>query len=147
MTPAHWQVTSRRYLVHYPEHPPRAADPHRRDFEEWKRRRRNAETWWCDFAKEHRDGKAGECDLGSPLEAHHRVVELAMLNEIDIALLEKDYPGISADDIGAWIDGDANLTLLCVNHHRGPMGVHCASYSDFSSESYVRDLIAKAGKS
>jgi hypothetical protein len=92
---------------------------------------------------EHRGGDFSECDLAHPLEAHHRVVELAMMNEIDFALLEADYPGISAQSIGAWIDGDANLTLLCVVHHRGAGGVHTASYSDFGSEYYIRDLITK----
>lgn len=77
-----------------------------------------------------------------PLEAHHKLIELAMLNEVDLELLEADFPGISVQDVGAWIDSDANLELLCLNHHRGPMGVHMASFSDFTSESYVRDLIS-----
>lgn len=142
MTAAHEQAVTRHYTVRYPAHDPRASDPHRHDFLEWKRRRRETGTWWCDFAREHRAGDESECDLTRPLEAHHKVVELAMLNEIDMALLEKDYPGISAQDVGAWIDSDQGLALLCVAHHRGPMGVHTASASDFASESYVRNLIS-----
>ena len=144
--PAHEQAFTHRYVVRYPAHEPRADDPHRHDFLEWKRRRREAGTWHCDFAAAHRDGGTSECDLSRPLEAHHRLIELAMMNEVDFALLEADFPGISAQDVGAWIDGDVNLTLLCVNHHRSPMGVHTASYSDFGSEFYIRNLISKAAK-
>jgi hypothetical protein len=144
--PAHIQKTSHSYYIRYPEHDPRAHDPHRHDFLEWKRRRKESGTWYCDFAAEHRSGDASECDLSHPLEAHHKLIELAMMNEVDFALLEADFPGISAQEVGQWIDGDSNLTLLCVAHHRGPGGVHTASFSDFGSEFYVRGLISKAGK-
>jgi hypothetical protein len=141
--PAHQQAFTHHYVVRYPEHDPRAKDPHRHDFLEWKRRRREAGTWYCDFAMEHRSGDTSECDTVHPLEAHHKLIELATMNEVDFALLEADFPGISAQEVGAWINGDQNLTLLCVAHHRGPGGVHTASFSDFGSEFYVRDLISK----
>ena len=139
--PAHEQAFTRRYVVKYPAHDPREHDPHKHDFLEWKRRRREAGTWHCDFAVEHRGGDTSECDLTHPLEAHHKVVELAMLNEIDFALMEPDFPGISVQSVGAWIDGDSNLTLLLRGPPQGPGGVHTASFSDFGSEYYVRDLI------
>jgi hypothetical protein len=142
MVAEHEQKVSHTYMVHYPEHAPRERDPHKKDFEKWKQGRRDSNTYYCDFAHEHRGGDTSECDNEHPLEAHHKVVELAMLNEVDFALLEKDFPGIgNPDEAGAWIDSDKNLTLLCTYHHRGPMGVHVASYSDFTSESYVRNLI------
>ena len=154
---AHQQRFTHSYLVSYPAHGPRARDPHRHDFEEWKRRRKAAGTWHCDFAIEHRKGDFSECYPWAasmvphgvampwkPLEAHHKLIELAMMNEVDLALLEEDFPGISADEVGAWIDSDANLTLLCLGHHRSPMGVHVASFSDFGSEYYVRNLIQAA---
>lgn len=139
--PAHDQIFTHRYVVHYPEHEPRENDPHKADFLEWKRRRRENNTYYCDFAHEHRGDNTSECDMEHPLEAHHSKVELAMLNEIDFALLAHDYPGIDEQSVGAWIDSDANLILLCRNHHRGPMGVHSASFSDFVSTQYVRNLI------
>jgi hypothetical protein len=144
IVPAHNQKFTHSYIVHYPAHAPRANDPHKWDFDQWKKRRREANTYHCDFAKDHRGGDESECDLKHPLEAHHKVVELAMMNEIDFALMETDFPGISAQEVGAWIDSDANLTLLCINHHRGPMGVHCASASDFGSTFYIRNLIEGA---
>jgi hypothetical protein len=123
---------------------PRANESHKRDFDEWKRRRRENGTYHCDFAKDHRNGDESECDLTHPLEAHHKIVEFAMMNEIDFTLLEPDYPGISEETVGAWIDSDANLLLLCQNHHRGAMGVHVASASDFGSTFYIRNLIRTA---
>ena len=145
LTPAHNQKFTHSYIVVYPAHEPRAHDPHRHDFLAWKQDRKTSSTWYCDFAQEHRAGDTSECDMQHPLEAHHKVVELAMINEVDFTLLEADYPGISDPDAaGAWIDSDANLTLLCSFHHRGPMGVHCASYSDFGSEFFIRNLIETA---
>lgn len=112
---AHEQKFTHSYIVVYPAHAPRSSDPHKRDFDAWKQDRRHSGTYYCDFAHEHRGGDTSECDLKHPLEAHHRVVELAMMNEIDFKLLEKDYPGVSNPDAaGAWIDSDQNLTLLCV---------------------------------
>lgn len=140
--PAHQQTVSHRYTVAYPEHEPRAEDPHIHEFREYKRRRRANGTYHCDFAAEHRNGDTSECDLSRPLEAHHTHVEFALLNGVDIALLEKDFPGISAQNIGAWLDGDQNLTLLCAAHHRGPGGVHNASAADWEGEKYVRGLIS-----
>lgn len=139
--PAHEQKVTHSYVLSYPAHEPRESDPHKPDFEEWKRRRREEGTYYCDFAHDHRGGDTSECDMENPLEAHHSKIEFAMVNEVDLALLEKDYPGISQQEIGAWLDSAPNLTLYCRNHHRGPMGVHSASYSDFTSEMYVRNLI------
>lgn len=138
---AHQQAVTHSYVLTFPGHEPRSRDPHKHDFEAWKKRRKDAGTWYCDFAHEHRAGDAGECDMSHPLEAHHKVIELAVLNEVDFLLLEKDYPGISAQDVGAWIDGDDNLTLLCRVHHRSAAGVHTASASDYASAFYVRGLI------
>jgi hypothetical protein len=143
--PAHEQKFTHSYIVVYPAHEPRASDPHKHDFLAWKADRKSSNTYYCDFAKQHRNGDESECDLTHPLEAHHKIVELAMVNELDFTLLEADFPGISNPDLaGSWIDSDKNLTLLCVNHHRGPMGVHNASASDYGSSFYIRNLIGKA---
>jgi hypothetical protein len=140
--PAHSQKFTHSYIVTYPEHAPRADDPHHADFEAWKRKRKATNTYYCDFANDHRGGDTSECDNTHPLEAHHSQIELAMLNEIDFTLLEQKYPGISNPDVaGAWIDSDANLTLYCRTHHRAHPGVHSATYSDFGSEFYIRGLI------
>lgn len=142
--PAHDQEWTHRYVIHYPAHEPRDEDPHYKDFEAWKQKRRDTSTYYCDFAHDYRDGDTSECDLKNPLEGHHSKIEFALMNGIDFTLLNRDFPGIDAQTVGAWIDSDQNLMLLCTNHHRGPMGVHNAAYADFTAEFYVRNLIAEA---
>lgn len=137
MTDAHDQNTTHHYLIHYPEHQPRRTDPHYRDFEAY--RRRTHKTAKCAFAV--RIGNFTEC--AGPLELHHAHVEFALQNGIDLAVLERDYPGISnPDQVGAWVESGDNLTYYCAFHHRGHGGVHCASSSDFEASHYVRGLIS-----
>jgi hypothetical protein len=157
---AHDQGETHRYLVHFPEHPARKNDPHYVDFNHFHRK--NGPTARCLFAvhadldddptparqpgKPHRLIGAGEaragCDTTSPIELHHSHVEFSLQNGVDLALLEKDYPGISNPaEIGEWVESAANLVWLCVFHHRGPGGAHTASASDWEAERYVRNLI------
>jgi hypothetical protein len=140
MVDAHQQRVTHGYTVHYPAHPPREDDPFYPDFEEYKRRRRADGTWHCDFAAEYRDGDTSECDNVMPLECHHKVIEFSLQNGVDIELLEDDYPGVSKDEIGAWVESAANLELLCAFHHRGHGGVHVVSASDWEASKYVRRL-------
>lgn len=137
---AHDQKVSHSYVIHYPAHEPRDEDPHKADFEEYKRRRREANTYHCDFATEHRDGDTSECDLTHPLEAHHNHLEFALQNGADPTLLNEQYPGVLDVGVGPWIDSDKNLVLLCVAHHRGHQGVHVLSASDFEASKVVRKL-------
>lgn len=139
---AHAQRVTHTYLVNYPEHEPRGSDPHLHDFEEYKKRRKADAKWHCDFAQEYRAGDQSECDLTKPLECHHKHIEFALRNGVDITLLEPHFPGISKQDIGAWIDSDPNLELLCVFHHRGRGGKHTAAYADYESAQWFRHLIS-----
>jgi hypothetical protein len=137
--PAHDQVTSHKYTVHYPPHPPRTGDPHYADFEAY--RRRTKATAQCAIGA-HR-GDFSECSLDKPLELHHAHVEFSLQNGVDLKWLEKDYPGISdASQVGAWVETADNLMWLCEAHHRGHGGVHVASASDFEAERFVRGLIS-----
>lgn len=137
---AHVQKATRRYSIHYKAHDPRSRDPHKADFDEYKRRRKTAGTWFCDFAKQYRDDTS-ECDLAHPLECHHSVIEFAVANSVDLTSLEKYYPGVSAMGVGAWIDSPNNLMLLCRWHHRGHGGVHIVSASDWEAYKFVKGLI------
>jgi hypothetical protein len=136
-TPAHDQNETHRYLVHFPAHPPRESDPHYRDFEAYRRKTHAAAK--CAIG-EHRNDFS-ECQGG--LELHHSRIEFALQNGVDLGWLEKDYPGISdPDSVGAWVESAANLTWLCLAHHRGHGGVHVASASDYEASRYVRGLIS-----
>lgn len=137
---AHEQAETRRYTLRVPEHGPREHDPHHADFEEFKRRRKASGEWWCDFARQYRADTA-ECDLTKPLECHHSVIEYALQNGVNLAELERFYPGVSVMGIGAWIDSPNNLTLLCAWHHRGHGGIHIVSASDWEAYKFVKGLI------
>ena len=141
LVPEHEQPVTHRYVVRYPEHPARTGDPHYRDFEAYRRRTKDA----AQCAMGLKRGDFSECDLGAPLEMHHAHVEFALQNGVDLAWLERDYPGISTpDEIGAWIESAENLVWLCRSCHRGPGGVHVASAADYEAEKYVRGLIGPA---
>jgi hypothetical protein len=159
--PAHDQRESHAYLVHFPAHPARANDPHYVDFNHFHRKfgptARCALAIHADLvgdseparqgAAPHRLIGAGEtragCDVEHPMELHHSHVEFSLQNGVDLALLEKDYPGISnPNEVGAWVESAANFDWYCAFHHRGPGGAHTAAASDFEAEKYVRGLIS-----
>lgn len=136
-TPEHDQAETKHYTVHYPAHPPRTSDPHYRDFNAY--RRRTQKTAKCAIGAHRND--FSECHGG--LELHHSHVEFSLQNGVDLAWLEKDYPGISdPDHVGAWVESADNLLWLCEFHHRGHGGVHVSSAADFEAEKYVKGLIS-----
>lgn len=133
---AHPQKVTHSYILYYPEHPARVDDPHYRDFEEYRRRTKDAAQ--CAVGA-HR-GDFSECQGG--LELHHAHVEFSLQNGVDLKWLEKDYPGISnPDEVGAWVESADNLIWLCERHHRGVEGVHVLSASDYEAVRFVRGLL------
>jgi hypothetical protein len=138
---AHLMKVTSHYTKKIPPHEPREQDPFKADFDEWKRRRRASNTYYCDFAHKYRDDFS-ECTQGKPLEAHHDLIEFSLKNGVTVERLEKFYSGISAIGVGKWIDSDANLTLLCQWHHRGHGGVHILTASDYEAYKVIAGLIA-----
>ncbi len=133
---AHQQAETRHYVMHFPEHSPRPADPHYVDFNHY--RRTHVATAKCKFWD---SANPDECT--TQLELHHAFVEFPLQNGVDLAVLEKDFPGISnPDEVGAWVESDQNFEWLCSFHHRGHGGAHTAAHSDFVAERYVKDLIS-----
>jgi hypothetical protein len=136
---AHTQAITRRYLLNYPEHPARTSDPHYVDFEAY--RRKTKATAQCSMGL-HR-GDFSECSLDRSLELHHAHIEFSLQNGVDLAWLERDYPGVSnPGEVGAWVESASNLIWLCSNCHRGHGGVHVAAASDYEAEKYIRGLIS-----
>lgn len=135
---AHAQRVTRSYVVAYPDHEPREGDPHYVDFRAWKDARRGTPAWRCAWAVQA--GDDGQCDAEAPLEAHHAHIEFALLNAVSFAALEHAYPGISDPAaVGAWIESDANLVLLCRRHHVGlGAGVHDLDSAMFEASHYLR---------
>jgi hypothetical protein len=149
---AHEAVQSHHYLVHFPEHPARTSDPHYKDFDHYHRKTRP--TARCFVGErigfdECRDAQGVSCTIDadgqqSGLELHHAHVEFSMQNGVSLAALEKDYPGISnPDEVGAWVETEANFRWLCVHHHRGPAGAHSVSHSDWEAAQYILGLVTK----
>lgn len=137
MTDAHDQKVTHSYTLHYPAHEPRESDPHYRDFRHFHDRTRKDAK--CRIGEHRKD--FSECR--GQLELHHAIVEFALQNQVDLAWLEIDFPGISdPDEVGAWVESDVNLMWLCEWHHRGHGGVHVASASDFEAQKYVPGLIS-----
>lgn len=137
--PAHKQTQDHRYVVAFPEHGARSQDPHYADFEAWKRKHQDGAKCWVG----ERIG-SDQCTLDQPLEVHHAVIEWSLINGVDFAALEKDYPGISdPSKVGEWVDSaDPALRFLCQFHHRGHGGAHVASHSDWTAQAYVKDLLS-----
>lgn len=133
---AHQASETRRYVMHFPEHPPREADPHYRDFEAY--RRRTHATARCQFAVD--TGDSSECH--GALELHHTHIEFSLQNGVDLSRLEHLYPGVSdPGQVGAWVESADNLTWYCAFHHRGHGGVHTAAAADFEASKWVKGLI------
>jgi len=148
---AHDQAITRHYTMHYPEHPARASDPHYVDFSAYHRKTRA--TARCAFGQLVDDYSECLDAQGNPapaptageqpgLELHHFAVEFSLQNGIDLARLERVYPGISdPNNVGAWVESATNFQWLCAFHHRGHGGVHVAASSDYEAEHFVRGLI------
>ena|SRR6266478_5006049 len=148
----HEQAETHHYIVHFPPHPARADDPHYADFNHYHSLHRKAAKCWIGERIGFQDCKDDKLSPAVPdasgfqpgLELHHAYVEFSLQNGIDLAALEKDFPGISdTTNIGAWVESGQNFRWLCAWHHRGAAGAHTASHSDFSGSAYVHGLITK----
>lgn len=136
IVPAHTQKVTHSYLLRYPAHEPRTADPFYKDFAAY--RRRTVKTAQCSIGLHRNDFT--ECAGG--LELHHSHIEFATMNSIDMAWLERDYPGVSdPNQVGAWVESAKNLMWLCERHHRGDDGVHLLTASDWEAIKYVKGLV------
>lgn len=150
VTAAHTQSVTNRYVLTYPDHAPRASDPHYKAFNAW--RRQHIDTAVCLVGMRIGFDQCADA-LGAPmltqpivgghgLEAHHKVLEFALLNSVDIKALMVDYAFlVDSAAVAAWAEGDGNLEMICAKHHRGSGGIHHAAYADFEASLYVRSLI------
>ena len=148
--PAHDGKQTHHYLVHFPAHPARTGDPHYVDFHHYHNQTRPTARCYVgerigfDECRDAQGNPATINDEGKQagLELHHAHIEFSLQNGIDLAALEKDYPGVSdATDVGAWVESAINFRWLCVHHHRGPAGAHTASHADWEAAQYIRGLI------
>jgi hypothetical protein len=148
---AHDQAESHHYVVHLPPHPAPPPAPPNVAIDHYHRKTRAAARCYVGERIGFgycRDAQGRPCPPPGGgqqpgLELHHAHVEFSLQNGIDLAALEKDFPGISdATSVGAWVESDVNFRWLCCEHHRGPGGAHTASHSDWEASQYVPGLIA-----
>lgn len=154
--PAHDGAQSHHYLLHFPEHPARTDDPHYKDFDAYHRRTRPTARCYVGERVGYSDCRDAQGNPAEPtgnggyqpgLELHHAHIEFSLQNGVSLAALEKDYPGVSnPDEVGAWVETEANFRWLCAFHHRGAGGAHTASHSDWEAQQYVLGLIGEAPK-
>lgn len=151
---AHTGTQTHHYLMHFPEHPAREDDPHYKDFDAYHREHRAAAR--CYIGERIGFGECWDAQ-GRPaapppgggeqpgLELHHAHIEFSLQNGVNLAALEKDYPGVSnPEEVGAWVESGANFRFYCAYHHRSQAGAHSASHSDFEASHYVNGLIGRA---
>jgi hypothetical protein len=148
---AHATAETHHYVMHFPPHPARTADPHYVDFNAYHRAHRA--TARCYIGErlgfgDCMDAQMRPCPPSSAsaeqagLELHHAHVEFSLQNGVSLTALEHDYPGISDPlQVGAWIETDVNFRWLCAWHHRGASGAHTASHSDWEGSQYIQGLI------
>lgn len=84
---------------------------------------------------------------GGAMETHHWALEWALANAVDPKLVAPDFEpdrliAASADD--AWLrqflDSEANLWVLCENHHRGGLhGIHMVTMPAWIAQRYERN--------
>jgi len=130
MTPPamHEIAGSSRWIACYPAHEPREHDPHHKLFTAARNLliSRGTGCWRCG-SMEH-------------LEAHHCLVEWALINGIDVNDIAKDFPAITdVESLHAWAEGPDNLEILCRDCHRGPMGVHLIPYPLWVAQRWAAD--------
>ena len=72
------------------------------------------------------------------LEGHHLRAEWSLINSVDLAKIQKDFP--AAKSLEEWLDSVDNLILLCPDHHRSPLhGVHMVTMPAWIVQKYQLD--------
>lgn len=120
MAQAHTTTQHLTLLQSYPDHEPRASDPHYHIFNETRARLKQLGALKCWIGND-------DCDLAHPIELHHSVVEFSLCNIVDEAHFQQLYPEFhiqSDEDFLAWVEGEGNLLPLCKMHHVGILGIH-----------------------
>jgi hypothetical protein len=143
----HVQKVTHRYQLRYEAHEPRQGDPHYQAFNAYHRANQGkgvcyvgARVGFDECADAH--GGPLLTQPGASLELHHKILEFAVLNEVDVKALEVDFPNLTdPEKVKVWAETDANFMWLCAKHHRGDGGAHDAAYADFEASLYVRGLI------
>jgi hypothetical protein len=129
--PAHAQSRELKETIFYPDHVKRGAESH--EFQETKTAEEAAGEgcFICGVT---------QAELGSNvrMEGHHYNVEFSLINSLDLAKVQKYFPGVT--DLKTFLDSPANLILLCPRHHRSPLrGVHMVTHPAWVAQRLQKD--------
>ena len=148
VTPAHSQQVTNHYSLAYPEHAPRANDPHYAAFNAFHAANQGTAVCYVghrvglDECRDAQGKPVVQPAQGNGLELHHRILEFAVLNAVDLAALEVDFPNLTdPEKVATWAETDANFLWLCAKHHRSMTGIHHAAAADFEASLYVQNLL------
>lgn len=134
--PAHDQIESSRYIVHYPSHLPRKEDPFYSAFVAYHRA--TARTAKCFIGI-----RVGFKHCNGGLELHHAHVEYSLANGIDLKAIQVDFPDLTNEhEVQKWVESEHNFRWLCMFHHRGHAGVHVVSHAIWEAGQYVPGLVS-----
>lgn len=148
MIDKHDQRTTNHYVIHYPEHAPREGDPNYALFNAYHRK--HHATAVCDMGRRLGLDQCATAQGGPMLdqpghpgiELHHKIIEFATINMVDLVAFAKDHPAVNTLELlQAWAETAENFTWYCAKHHRGVGGIHHAAAADWQAEQYIRDLI------
>ena len=149
-TPAHSQQVTNHYSIAYPDHAPRTDDPHYAAFNAYHRANQASATCYVgkrvgyDECRDAQGNAVVQPAAGNGLELHHHFLEFALINAVDIAALEVDYPNLTdPEKVATWAETDPNFMWLCAKHHRGAGGVHHAAAADWEAGLYVQNLLSQ----
>lgn len=124
---AHTQ-TEHQLAYYYPEHEPRATDPHKRLFDATRRRMlaTGIGCWICG-RRDH-------------LELHHDEIEEALKNGVDLAAFSQAHPEVQTEaEFLDWVESEGNMRVLCADHHRSPfVGIHHVPYPAWKAQRFWR---------
>jgi hypothetical protein len=136
MVKAHTTTQHLTLVEVFPDHSARTEDPHYHVFNETRRRlkRLGKLKCWIDNA---------DCSPG-PIELHHSLVEYSLANIVDVEHFRELYPEFGVEDDDSfldWVNSEGNLLPLCVQHHRGVLGIHSVHYSGWIVQRVMKDGI------
>ncbi len=140
MIDAHEQKTTLRILEFFPAHDEREGDPHYAAFRATRARLQELGKLVC-----------WVCGATQGIELHHNSVEFALANGIDLTRFHEKFPEFAGatqteEAFLAWVESEGNLLALCVDHHRGPHGIHCLPFPCWRALAIWRDGLELPGR-
>lgn len=135
-------VVTRRLTetIYYEEHDPRKASEEYKKVHHHLVYELDEPCWICGVRNSTLGDPAQNPKGAKQIETHHWVVEWALANSVDPALVMADFPAMGAADephLREWLDSEGNMLVLCdVDHRHGLEGIHMVTYPAWVVQRY-----------